>query len=192
MDNCPELSLGQTIQYGNDNGRALAQLSWRFSKPPLQHRPMVVEPIRHVCKVGDMDTIDEVDQTVENHSLHRSFGVDTMVSEESTDREQISDKSLRFQFPWSPISPNNGMSQEPTKIVKPTPVVVRPNMKLDNTRILSDLGMDIIRPMMTPTPLSYQLLEEGSRHSAFHTTTTANSTRETNEQVGLQNAISVP
>ena len=191
MDTCPELSLGQTIQYGNDNGRELAQHSWRFSKPPLQHMPMVVESIKHVRKVGNMDTIDEVDQTGENHSSHGSFGVDTMVSEESNDRDEISDK-LRFQFRWSPISPNDGMSQEPTKIVKPTPVVVRPNMKLDNTRILSDLGMDIIRPMMAPTPLSYQLLEEGSRHSAFHTTTTANSTREIDEQVGLQNAISVP
>lgn len=63
------------------------------------------------------------------------------------------------QAPWFPES----------KVLKPTPITPTPPLAVDDTMKLSKLSLSTARPVMEPTPLSYKLLEEGSRHSAFHT-----------------------
>jgi hypothetical protein len=183
VDACAELELGRSLSHGNSSGLEIPHLSWRrFSKPPLVHMPMLAESAEHGHQADEMGGVGE-DCSV----VHESQGVDDAMVLEGG---ELSDKPVpAFAVDWFPTLPaKDGMPLESTtKIVKPTPIIVRSSSD-------QHPGMDSVRPVMAPTPLSYRLLEDGSRHSAFHTTASANAAAigEIDGQSGLPNAISVP
>jgi hypothetical protein len=84
----------------------------------------------------------------------------------SRDREDMNPFSLAAAQ-WA----GHGSSSEACfEIVKPIPIVPRPHRKAGSMTPLLPLS-----ELMEPTPLSYRLLEEGSRHSAFQTTSSSSS-----------------
>jgi hypothetical protein len=169
----------------------VAHLSWqRFGKPPpLVHMPMLAESAEHAHEADEMDD-DDVGHEEDCSVVQESHGVDddAMVLE----AEELSDEPTpTFSVDWFRALPAKD-GESTTRIVKPIPVVFRPSSLSSSDQ---RPGLDLLRPVMAPTPLSYRLLEDGSRHSAFHTTASANATVAAGEidgQAGLPNAISVP
>ena len=81
-----------------------------------------------------------------------------------------------------------------SKLVKPTPIAPRPPARIDDVEKLSEMSIgNSHRPVMEPSPLSYKLLEDRTRHSAFHTTSSpaGGSSDNIDGQVST-NTISVP
>ena len=199
VDACPELRLGQAITYGSANKVELAQLSWRTRQHVTgfsMRMPVVSESTDQVGTTNNM----EINEMCETRSSVDPFGEDEVASSDADNngyKEDLTSNSSSFRnLPLAPLWLGPGSNG--FKIVKPTPIVLRPDLKVDDTKPLSSVPrINAVRPMMEPSALSYQLLEEGSRHSAFHTTSSSassSSSREMDGQANLThvNAISVP
>lgn len=100
--------------------------------------------------------------------------------------------SLLYLYSWAQVHRfhHHGAWSSNPKIVKPTPIVPTAPVRLDESLKISELSLSSTRLVMEPTPLSFKLLEEGSRQSAFHVMpSVANS--EMDAQGSLGSAISV-
>lgn len=212
-DVCPELSLGQSILYGHTHGIDASRFAWHgypfgYFPMPLHQFPLMCSPmgapdltgmVGEAAKIRDLEA-KEVCEMLENGHLPRAMDdVDEMevVPEVVNDTEGglISNQSA-FQMPHAPLWPGQGLYSltkhelwgTQCKIVKPTP---RPPQKVDDAMKISELTFNANGRVMEPSPLSYKLLEEGTRHSAFQMTSSSNGDREDGRS-SLSNAISVP
>eukprot|EP00249_Psilotum_nudum_P015193 c25210_g1_i10 orf=357-1481(+) len=78
---------------------------------------------------------------------------------------------INLPFPLLPLWPTPWFFERAvdSKIVKPTPIVGTAPVTIDESVKIPELSLATARPIMEPSPLSFKLLEERSRHSAFHT-----------------------
>jgi hypothetical protein len=154
--------------------------------PPriLSTVPMTVseEQAHETAESNDLDS-SPMEEVAEN-GMTRSLDVMESVPEMSDDTERGVEQPA-VQFSFFPVWPmmqgvyntttttaSNEDMWAASKLVKPTPIAPRPPARMDDVEKLSEmsLGGSSHRPMMEPTPLSYKLLEERPRNSAFHTT----------------------
>lgn len=213
-DVCPELSLGQSIPYGNSrllesnlfSQRAYPTggFSGAIQRPSFTSATMTIPEMTietdEAVHCNDIE-VDERGERSQHGNVHPCSDVDVMeaVPEVNEDTERVNRPVPHF--PLIPMWPGQGLYGVPypdswargANIVKPTPIFPRPPAELaDETVKISELSISTTRPVMEPTPLSYKLLEEGSRQSAFHTMSQSNSNKEIDGQGSLSNAISVP
>eukprot|EP00250_Pteridium_aquilinum_P019099 c24293_g1_i1 orf=385-1629(-) len=212
-DVCPELNLGQSIPYGLNHGMEAARFAGHgyplgyFPVPlhqfPLTCTPMGVSDLTGM--VGEAAKIkeetNEVCEMAENGLLHQTPDVDEMeVVPEVVDDTDGRSNQPAYLIRELPVWPGNGlfgmtkhdMLGTECKILRPTPIIPRRPQKVEDAMEISELTINMARRVMEPTPLSYKLLEDSSRHSAFHTTSTSNGNREVDGQGSLNSAISVP
>lgn len=213
---CPlvhELSLGQN--FGDDGSREVSVLS-KLAYPvggfpvslkslPLSCMPMPVSEItEEASEAGEIQDLDglEMRGVSEKAFLQPSAGVSTMesVPEDNGDSDTGGESNhLDHLLPLLTMWPGSGLQNAEqhglwsfeSKIVKPTPIIPTPPPRIDDTMKISELSLGSTRRVMEPTPLSYKLLEERSRQSAFHTMASVTSS-DLDAQGSLGNAISVP
>ena len=207
---CPELSLGQSIPYGGSNCIDASVFSGGgysmggFPPHVSSTMPMTVseEEVNEVTESNDLDTC-VMEEVAENGTI-RSLDMMESFPEVNDDTERgVEQPPIQFSFiPMWPMM--QGMYTTTTaaneemwatsKLVKPTPIAPRPPARIDDVEKLSEMSIgNSHRPVMEPSPLSYKLLEDRTRHSAFHTTSSpaGGSSDNIDGQVST-NTISVP
>lgn len=202
-DVCAELSLGQSIPHGPSHALEVSRLAghghpFGYFPVPVHHFPVACIPAagasdatRVAGKEAEMKEFETV-EVAENGLLRRSAEVDVM--------EVVPEVGDVGEVGYNPPQPTGQVAQVPVwpglgfygglwgsecKIVRPTPIIPRPAQKADEAMKITELAINVTKRVMEPTPLSHKLLEEGSRHSAFHVTAPSNGNREVD-------AISVP
>ncbi|MCO5562979.1 hypothetical protein L7F22_016615 [Adiantum nelumboides] len=186
-DVCPELSLGQSIPYGNNRisdsalfsqqAYPVGGFSGAIARPPLTSANMTIPESNETAELHQCNDV-ELDETHrQNTTGLATSDVDVMESiPEVGDNLERSNRGFPH-FPSISFWPGQGLYSVPypdmwargSNIVKPTPIIPKPPVEVAETNRLRDLQVNIARPVMEPTPLSYKLLEDGSRQSAFHT-----------------------
>lgn len=210
-DVCPgvhELTLGQNMTVNGEasmfsrHAYPAGGVSVSLTSLPLSCTQMDVSDVTEEANERE-ETKDfeghEMNEVEEEAFLQPSAGLSMMesVPEGNGESGGESDHSS-FPYPLFPMWPGHGLYSSlkqgswcpDSKIVKPIPIIPTPPVRVDNAMKESQLSVSSIRPVMEPTPLSYKLLEEGSRHSAFHTMN-SDTTSELDTQGSLSNAISV-
>ncbi|KAI5059368.1 hypothetical protein GOP47_0026119 [Adiantum capillus-veneris] len=210
-DVCPELSLGQSIPYGN--GRMLEPalfsqqvyrvggFSGAISRPSLTSATMKSIPeTNETSEMPQCNDLEVDERHRQDNAGHATSDIDVMEAiPEVSDNLERSNRAFPH-FPPIAFWPGQGLYGVPyadgwargNNLVKPTPIIPRPPVEIAESMRLGDLQMNATRPVMEPTPLSYKLLEEGSRQSAFHTMSQPNSNQEIDAQGSVSSAISVP
>lgn len=95
--------------------------------------------------------------------------------------DQALNHHLGPPFPLFPMWSGPGLPWPlDSKVLKPTPIIPTPSSLAaaaaeDSTNLSESSYIGSSRPVMEPTPLSYKLLQEGSRYSAFHSTSSVGS-----------------
>lgn len=202
----PELSLGQRMTFG-DGGSMEGSVPGRHGYPvgafqstslPHSRVPMsVFEIAEESNEAGETKDLEgcEMTDTVENTFLHP---LSVMESVPGGNDGDLGGEANHLSLPYSCLTqwPGSGSHTAwsfESKIVKPTPIIPRPPVRIDDTMKLSELSLGVTRPVMEPTPLSYKLMEEGSRQSAFHSMNPVGSSElDTQGNLSSANAISVP
>ncbi|KAI5067049.1 hypothetical protein GOP47_0017577 [Adiantum capillus-veneris] len=206
-DVCAELSLGQSIPHGSNQVLEVSRLTGRaqpirYFPVPVPHFPASCVPVRpsDVKRVVEMEAAEAVEH---GGFLRRSADVDVMeVVPEVVDALEgtYNPPQLTFDVWHLPLWPEqrvHGLNKHElggleSKIVRPIPIIPSLPKKEEQALKITELTINMTRRVMEPTPLSYKLLEEGSRHSAFHVTIPNNGSREVDAQGSLSSAISVP
>ncbi|KAH7306825.1 hypothetical protein KP509_22G032800 [Ceratopteris richardii] len=212
VDVCPELSLGQSIPHGNSRifnttllshqAYSINRFSSAMSQTPLTSAAMTIPETNETCdeaQFSDLD-VDERQDIVEQENIAVvTPDVDAMECGPETQDNLERPIPGFYQFPpvylWPGQGfygvPNSGFWGRGTNIVKPTPILPKPLNDSSDAKDSRDLQMNVARPVMEPTPLSYKLMEEGSRQSAFHSMSQS-SNQEIDGQGSMTSAISVP
>lgn len=95
--------------------------------------------------------------------------------------DQALNRHLGPPFPLFPMWSGPGLPWSlDSKVLKPTPIIPTPSSLAaaaaeDSTKLSESSYVGSSRAVMEPTPLSYKLLQEGSRYSAFHSTSSVGS-----------------
>ncbi|MCO5551716.1 hypothetical protein L7F22_005220 [Adiantum nelumboides] len=201
-DVCAELSLGQSIPHGSNHVIEVSCLAGQSY--PLRYSSVLVPQFpaaRVPVGASDVETGVEMEfaEDAGNSLLCRTANVDVMeVVPELTDTVDGTYNPSQatndvWHLPFLPEQFTYGCKQgSESTVVRPIPTIPSAQKENDDGVKIPELAINMTRPVMEPTPLSYKLLEEGSRQSAFHVTVPNNRNREVDAQGSLSSAISVP
>eukprot|EP00250_Pteridium_aquilinum_P014214 c21851_g1_i1 orf=363-1595(-) len=202
-DVCAELSLGRSITFGSSHileSNLFSQRAYPMGgfcgavqRPPLTSATMTIPEM--TTEIGEAVQCNELEADEAGEIMRHELPTDVDVMEsvpEANDNTERLNRPIPH-FPLIPMWPGQGLYgvtysdfwARGANIVKPTPITPRPPVDAAETMRISELSTNATRPVMEPTPLSYKLLEEGSRQSAFHTMPQSNSNKEINGQGSL-------
>ncbi|KAH7425092.1 hypothetical protein KP509_11G039500 [Ceratopteris richardii] len=205
-DVLPELTLGQSVPHGKNHiidtlqfspkSHPVCRFSDAASLAPLSSAAMIIPETNEISNGTQCDNLD-VNQRIQitycdNANLD-PMNVDCMGPLRDTNCNRGS-----FCSPSSSFAPTEGFYCVPysacwgqtSNIVKPMPRTLGSGDGSKATVHSKDPCINTMRHVMEPTPLSYKLMQEGSRQSAFHVLSQQHS-KEIDGQGNTSNAISV-
>eukprot|EP00249_Psilotum_nudum_P004716 c18215_g1_i1 orf=236-1429(+) len=171
----PVFGKGGSVELGSASspGNSAGNFSVPLPSFPLPYMPAgVMQTVEEETATHPRDC--DIAEAANRRLFQNSTGLISVPLVEGTlavtDSEAIWNH-VRLAFPffsfWSGPIPASFHQSSDSKIVRPTPI------KIDESVSMSELSID--RPVMKPSPLSYKLMEDGSRQSAFHTMSSVSS-----------------